>query len=72
MISQNAKNGNTNMLQKPFDDKTPMPFGKYQGKAMANVPAQYLIWLIENNKAHGELRKYIENNMEVLNKEIKK
>jgi len=49
-----------------FTDETPMPWGKYKGTAMANVPADYLIWLYENNKAHGKLLYYIHRNMDVL------
>lgn len=26
-------------------DQDPMPFGKYQGTPMSNVPDSYLIWL---------------------------
>jgi len=27
-----------------------MPWGKYKGVKMANVPASYLIWLYKENK----------------------
>lgn len=43
-----------------------MPYGKYKGEKMANVPASYLIWLYENNKCFGEVLKYISDNMDVL------
>jgi uncharacterized protein (DUF3820 family) len=59
-------------MNKPFDDQTPMPFGKYTGKKLIEVPAHYLIWLHENNKCFGELKKYIEDNMDVLKQEVKK
>ena len=63
-----------------FDDKSPMPFGKYRGEKLANVPASYLLWLygevrpIAPNKmtlGQRDLVRYIEDNMEVLKKEIK-
>lgn len=54
-----------------YTDDTQMPFGKYKGEKMANVPASYLVWLYDNNKCFGELKEYIEDNIDVLNKEIK-
>ena len=55
-----------------MNDNSIMPFGIYQGEKLANVPAKYLIWLYRENKCYGELKKYIENNMEVLKEEIEK
>lgn len=51
-------------------DESIMPFGKYQGEKMANVPPSYLLWLYENNKCYGEVRIYIQNNLEVIKSEI--
>jgi uncharacterized protein (DUF3820 family) len=53
----------------PLNDNTPMPFGKYQGKAMVNVPAVYLIWLFDNGCSHAGVKKYIQDNLEILKKE---
>lgn len=53
-------------------DKSPMPFGKHKGVEMANVPADYLLWLYENNKCTDEVKEYIEDNMDVLKMEIRK
>ena len=52
-------------------DESPMPFGKYKGDKMANVPASYLMWLYDNNKCNAEVREYIKENLDVLRKEIK-
>ena len=52
-------------------DNSPMPFGKYKGTAMENVPADYLIWLHDNGKCNTEVKMYIVDNMDVLKKEIK-
>lgn len=61
-------------------DATPMPFGKYKGVSMANVPAEYLLWLYErlkpsapNKRSASEklLVDYIEDNMDVLKKETR-
>jgi len=50
-------------------DNDPMPWGKYKGDKMINVPASYLIWLHTNNKCDKEVKQYIEDNMDVLTKE---
>lgn len=49
-----------------MNDNSIMPFGKYKGVKLANVPASYLLWLYDNNKCFGELKKYIEENIDIL------
>lgn len=39
---------------------------------MANVPADYLLWLYENGKLTDEIKQYIEENMDVLECETNK
>lgn len=51
-------------------DESIMPFGKYKGQKLANIPADYLIWLHDNDKCFGELKQYIAENMDVLKSEI--
>lgn len=53
-------------------DVSLMPFGKFKGEKMANVPAEYLIWLFKNDKCYGELKNYIKDNLDVLNEELKR
>jgi uncharacterized protein (DUF3820 family) len=48
-----------------------MPYGKYKGEQMANVPPEYLLWLFENNKCSGNVKAYIEDAMDFLKGEIK-
>lgn len=48
-----------------------MAFGKHKGKALANVPADYLIWLYTEQKCKGGLKDYIEDNMDVLQQQAK-
>lgn len=55
-----------------MEDTDLMPFGKYKGKQMQDVPADYLIWLHENNKCTPQVKKYIEDNLDVLETEIKR
>lgn len=51
-------------------DNSLMPFGKYRGEKMANVPADYLIWIFENNKCTPAVAKYIAENLSVIKSEI--
>ena len=53
-------------------DESPMPWGKYQGDKMINVPASYLIWLYDNNKCSGDVKAYIKDNYDVLNEEVRR
>lgn len=51
-------------------DDCPMPYGKYEGDDMEDVPAQYLLWLYHNDKCSKDVKEYIEENMDALEKEI--
>lgn len=59
----------------PLTDKSPMPYGKHRGVAMANVPADYLLWMRSNIPQDDDLNKairaYIEDNIELLEEEVK-
>lgn len=50
-------------------DESLMPFGKYKGEKMANVPAAYLIWLYNNGKCSSAVSKYVQENQDVLQSE---
>lgn len=54
-----------------MEDTDLMPYGKYKGYAMADVPAYYLIWLFENTKCSGDVKEYIKDNMQALRLEMK-
>jgi uncharacterized protein (DUF3820 family) len=57
---------------KELRDTNPMPFGKYEGEEMQDVPASYLHWLWVNGKEHDKLcpvADYIRRNKTVLEKE---
>ena len=47
-----------------------MPFGEYQGLDMDDVPAKYLLHIMENEdqrlSEHREVAKYIEDNLDAL------
>ncbi|HUR65498.1 MAG TPA: DUF3820 family protein [Chitinophagaceae bacterium] len=56
----------------PFTDSSIMPFGKYKGRTLANVPAYYLLWLNNKGCDHPGVNRYIQENLELLNKEVSK
>ncbi len=53
-----------------LNDSSKMPFGKYTGIRLANVPADYLIWIYENKKCTAEVEAYIKDNLDALKKEV--
>lgn len=52
-------------------DNSLMPYGKYKGKKMANLPASYLLWMYRKDKLFKALEVYVEENMDALEKEEK-
>ncbi|WP_316851171.1 putative quorum-sensing-regulated virulence factor [Pedobacter agri] len=52
-------------------DDSVMSFGQYKGQKIANVPASYLLWLYRNERS-GQLKTYILENFEALEKEAEK
>ncbi len=55
-----------------LQDTDPMPWGKYRGDKMANIPAGYLLYLLENDKCSGDVKVYIEENKDTLEEERRK
>ena len=53
-----------------LEDSSIMPWGKYKGKEMGNIPADYLLWLYDNEKCSGDVKDYIEDNLSVLKQEV--
>ena len=48
-------------------DESLMPFGKFKGTKMANVPDKYLLYIYENNMCSDPAVKfYIKTNLDVL------
>lgn len=55
-----------------MQDTDPMPYGKYKGRPMSDVPASYFHWLWHNGvgKKRGDpVREYIKANMDSLQQE---
>lgn len=56
-----------------LSDTDPMPFGKFKGKPMQDVPASYLHWLWNNGAKNDTLpvANYIRDNLDALKGENK-
>lgn len=63
-------------MAEKLTDNYVLEFGKYKGTKLANVPANYLLFLWENSnfKFHygGALKEYISENLEALKLEQNK
>lgn len=55
-----------------MNDNSLMPFGKYKGEALVNVPGGYLIHLHDSGIAQGALKQYIIENRSILQSEAHK
>lgn len=53
-----------------YHDDDLMPFGKYKGKMMIDVPANYLLWLHEQGCNNEMVRNYIINSMDAIEQEL--
>lgn len=69
-LKQKWFNNKKTVMTKLKDDSI-MTFGKYKGYTLENMPANYLIWLYENNKCFGPLKVYIVDNLDFLRMEAK-
>lgn len=59
---------------KPLPDLTDsdlMPTGKHKGEKMEDIPAKYLLYIYENDMCNARVRKYIEDNLDVIKQQIK-
>jgi uncharacterized protein (DUF3820 family) len=53
-----------------LDDNSIMPYGKYKGRKLADVPADYLLWMYSEGKLFAALEEYVEENMEAIKSNI--
>lgn len=53
-------------------DESKMPWGKYKGDSMCNVPASYLVWCYESGKCSKDVKDYVLDNLDVLKEEIRR
>lgn len=56
--------------KKPLKDTDLMPWGKYKGWMLGKVPADYFIWLNDQQKVQRDIKEYITSNLEVFKQEI--
>ena len=55
-----------------MNDESLMPFGKYKGQKLANVPADYLLYIYNAGYTLSkDFKSYIEDNLDCLDKEKK-
>lgn len=52
-------------------DNDLMPWGIHQGTKMANVPADYLLYLYREGKCDRPVKEYIIDNLDALKAEVK-
>lgn len=55
-----------------LQDKDLMPWGKYKGDKMIDIPPSCLLYLLDNNSCAGEVKKYILENKDALIAEQKR
>lgn len=54
-----------------LEDDDKMPFGKYKGQLMQDVPVNYLHWFWHNGDKQSEVGEYIKSNLSALKTENK-
>lgn len=52
-------------------DENLMPTGKHKGDKMIDVPAQYLLYVYENDMVGERVKKYIKSNLSVIKEQAK-
>jgi uncharacterized protein (DUF3820 family) len=55
-----------------FTKESIIPFGKYKGSKLSEIPPSYLLWIYEQNKAPKNLRRYIADNIQTIRTEANK
>lgn len=58
-------------MVEPLTKKSLMLFGKYQGFELGNVPARYFLWIYVNLNLREDLKRYIEQNREAFEQEVR-
>jgi len=58
-------------MPEPLGDDDLMPSGKHKGTKMKDVPANYLLYIHENNMASERVEQYIIANLDVIIQQAK-
>lgn len=53
-----------------LNDNDLFTWGKFKGTKLCNVPPDFLLWLLENNKCYGALKNYIMENLDVIKSQV--
>jgi len=69
-VSGKDHTGQVNKYEPAWTDENIMPWGKYKGARMADVPASYLGWMWSTGITKMELKNYVWNSRNALNEEI--
>jgi uncharacterized protein (DUF3820 family) len=60
-------------MQNLVTDETPMPFGKWKGTPMKNVPSEYLDWLVGQSWMPGKYSQivdYVERSRKAIDQDL--
>lgn len=57
-------------MENELTDKSPMPYGQHKGFKMEDVPAKYLMWLLEKKRANDRVKAYIISRKESIDMEL--
>jgi uncharacterized protein (DUF3820 family) len=55
----------------PLEDEDLMPFGKYKGDKMQDVPAKYLLYINDMIGTNARVKQYIQANLEIIKLQAK-
>lgn len=53
------------MAQEKLDDNSIMPFGKYKGEKMIDIPDDYFIYLYKAGLQPGNVKDYIDSHFSI-------
>lgn len=60
------------MINKDYGNH-PMPFGKYKGKRLDELPDTYIVWLYEGRiRIHNELKEFVKDNYEAAKANVER
>lgn len=52
-----------------YIDGVIMPFGKYKGEQLLDIPVSYLEWIYDNLELNGDLKKSVSDAIDILRAE---